>query len=293
MYLLSGIFLLLCMVFFFLYYHRKKYIIQKLCRMDICEKQRILNDLAKPFGFRYLCSEDIITSAQESWQRKFGYCTLFDQAAPRFNMVFDCEPIYFSYGNRTWLIEFWKGQYGINIGGEIGVYRADTVIPPEKYSSTVFHAVSDAELLPLAMELFYRNQSLFAARQQHWWLTGFYMGGFSRPEDLIMSCSVTFPNQRMLQSFLAGMAETGYGKCELNICNLTVTFLFSEPRSRQPRTEQRFLVWWALLKNRLFCQIYCRMTRPFSCTRDKLLYLYYFLPAACRHMLRLRRIPKR
>ena len=42
--------------------------------------------------------------------------------APRFQMVFDALPVYFDYQKKTWLIEFWKGQYGINTGAEIGIY---------------------------------------------------------------------------------------------------------------------------------------------------------------------------
>lgn len=293
MYLLSGLLLLLCIFFFLLNRHRKKCIIRKICEMEPCEKLRLLDELARPFGFFYICQEDIMTSALDAWQRKFGYCALFDRTAPRFNMVFDCEPVYFSWQDRTWLIEFWKGQYGINTGAEIGVYRADGLIPPKKRSSALFSGVPDEELLPMSMELFFRGQSLFAVRQRHWWLTGFRMGRFARPEELTLICSVTFPNHCMLQSFVEGMTEAGYGRCELDICNLTVSFRFAEPRAGQPRAGRRILTWWASCKNRLFCRIYCRITRPFSCTADKLLYLYYFLPAACRHMLRLRRMPKR
>lgn len=292
MYLLSGLLLLFCIVFCVLNRRRKKCITQKLCRMNTCEKIQILNELAEPFGFSYLCREDIMTSAPDAWQREFGYCSLFDQTAPRFHMIFDCEPVYFSYRERTWLIEFWKGQYGINVGSEIGIYRADTLIPPEKRPSAVFQSVPDEELLPISMELFCRGQSLFAVHKRHWWLTGFRMGGFAEPEELAMNCSITFPDCRMLQSFVNGMAETGYERCELNICNLTVTFRFSNPRTRQPRAEHRLLAWRAAWQNRLFCRIYCRMTREFSCTPDKLLYLYYFLPSAFRRMLRLKRVKR-
>lgn len=76
MYFLFGLFLLFCIVFFFVNHHRKKCIMQKLCHMDTCEKIRILNELARPFGFAYLCQEDIITSTLDAPQRKFGYCEI-------------------------------------------------------------------------------------------------------------------------------------------------------------------------------------------------------------------------
>lgn len=293
MYLLSGFLLLLCIAFFFMNHHRKKCIIQKICHMDTCEKAGVLNGLSEPLGFSYLCQDDILTSVLDAPQREFGYRAVFDRSAPHFHMVFDCEPIYFSYGEQTWLIEFWKGQYGINVGGEIGVYRADTLVSPENRSSAVFHSVPDEKLLPLSMELFCGQKRLFALRERHWWLAGFRMGGFAAPEELTMNCSVTFPNRCMMQRFVEGMMEAGYAGCELYISGLTAAFQFSKPRTRQPAIRHRMLTRWVLWKNRLFCRIYCWMTRPFSCTLDKLLYLYYFLPAACRRMLRLRRVPVR
>lgn len=292
MHILFGLLLLLCILFFSINHHRKKCILKKLCHMDTCEKVRLLDELTQPFGFSYLCQEDIITSNPDAWQREFGYCALFDRTAPHFNMVFDCEPIYFSYQDQTWLIEFWKGQYGINTGGEIGIYRSDSLVPLNQRSTTVFHAIPDQELFPMSMELFCQNQSLFAVRQRHWWLTGFRMGRFSRPEDLIMNCSITFPNHCMLQSFVDAMLETGYAPCELNICNLMITFKFSTTKTRQPRFGHRILIWWVNCKNRLFCRAYCLITHPCTCTLDKILYLYYFLPVAFRCMLRLKRVQK-
>lgn len=292
MYLLSGLLLLVCAVFFLVNRCRKKKILQKLCRMDTCEKIRLLNELAGPFGFSYHCQEDIMTSTLDAWQRQFGYCALFDRSAPRFNMVFDCEPIYFTCQGQTWLIELWKGQYGINTGAEIGIYQADGVIDPADYQRTLFHSVSDSELLSMSMELFFRDQKLFGIKKRHWWLTGFCMGRYSRPEELTLKCSLTFPNRCMLLSFVEGMLCAGYERCELSVCGLTVSFSFSAKKSGQP-TGSRIAKWWSSLQNRLFCRIYRLITRPFSCTLDRILYLYYYLPAAFRNMLRLKRVPKR
>lgn len=293
MYLLSGLLLLICAALFLLNHRRKKRILQKLRRMDTCDKIRLLNELAKPFGFSYDCHEDIMTSALDAWQRQFGYCALFDLSAPRFNMVFDCEPVYFSCHGYTWLIEFWKGQYGINTGAEIGIYRAEGVIDPADYKKTVFQSVSDCELLPLSMELFSRGQRLFGIRQRHWWLTGFCMGQYFAPKELSLHCSLTFPNRCMLQSFAKGLQRIGYERCELNICNLTLSFCFGLPRQKQPRRRRPLAVWWSGLQNRILCRLYRFITRPFCCTLDRILYLYFYLPAAFRRMLRLKRIPKR
>lgn len=152
---------------------QEKRVIRRICKMSFCEKYCKLNELIHPWGFSYLPSQDIFTSELDAWQRKFGYHSLFDQSAPHFNMVFDCEPIYFNYQGRTWRIEFWKGQYGINTGGEIGVYCADSIVAPEQYADAHFHSVEDSQLLCLEMELYEKGCRLFRIRERHWWLTGF------------------------------------------------------------------------------------------------------------------------
>lgn len=289
MYVFFGIFLTICILFYLLNFLRRRKIIQKICRMDEREKNSLLNHLLEPFGFSYLPEQDIITSTLDAWQREYGYSALFDKTAHHFNMVFDCEPVYFNYQNRTWLIEFWKGQYGINIGGEIGIYYADTVLEPEQYEKTLFHSISDEKLLYLQTKVFYKETPLFSIRRFHWWLTGFCMGTYCEPEDLTMQISITFTDNRMLQSFVDSLLQAGYRKCDLCICGLTVSLTFASPRSDQSKQSARLSSRFSQWKNRLFCRLYLFVTRPFSCTSDKLLYLYYFLPVSFRHMLRFRR----
>lgn len=293
MYLFFGIFLLLCILFLLLIHWRRCKIIRKICEMDMCRKICLLNELVEPFGYSYLQSQDVMTSRVDAWQREFGYCSLYDNAAVHFNMVFDCEPIYFDHEDRTWLIELWKGQYGINTGGEIGIYQADGLISPDKYASALFHGVPDSQMLPVSMDLYCRDRHLFSVRQIHWWLTGFRMGLYSEPEDLSMRASLTFPDQDMLLHFVQGLQNAGYRHCDLCICGQTVTIHFLEPCTPQPRRFQNLSACFSQWKNRIFCKIYCRLTRPFTCTPDRILYLYYFLPFAFRRILRLKKYKKR
>lgn len=289
MYLLFGLFLLLCILFLLLNFWKRRRIICKICAMDSCEKACLLNEILEPFGFCYLVDQDAVTSRVDAWQREFGYCSLFDKSAVHFQMVFDCEPIYFCHDGKTWMIEFWKGQYGITAGAEIGVYRADGILAPEQYEHALFQSVSDEDLFPMSMELFFKGSSLFTIRRCHWWLTGFRPGVWVHPEDLVLNISVTFPNQTMLRSFTDGLMQTGYRSCDLCVCGLTVSFTFASPRTRQPRLDCRLSQWFSQWKNRMFCALYRWITRPFICTSDRVLYLYYFLPYAFRHMFTMRR----
>lgn len=39
------------------------------------------------------------------FQRDLGYCKLYDDSAATMDMIIGCEPIYFTYGGKDWLIE--------------------------------------------------------------------------------------------------------------------------------------------------------------------------------------------
>lgn len=285
MYLLLGIFIFICVVFVFLQLYRRKRIICKVKRMDCCEKVCLLNELLKPFGFCYLENQDIITSRTDAWQRQFGYCSLFDYSACHFGMVFECEPIYFYHEGKTYRIELWKGQYGINIGAEVGIYYADGCLPPEQFDTAHFKSVPDAGMLKMAMSLYEKGQKLFEIGGCHWWLTGFCMGKFCWPQDLTLWTSITFPTHQVLCQFIEALLHIGYQYCDILTCDLTVSFSFSRPYTRQERCGRCWCAKWAQWKNRLFVKLFVCVTKPFICTVDRLLYLYFFLPRAFRRIL--------
>ena len=111
---------LICSVFF---HFRKKKIICKIQCMDKCQKCCKVEELVKLFGYCFHEECGFFSSTLDAWQREAGYAWIYDYMAPRFQMVFDALPVYFDYEGKTWLIEFWKGQYGINAGAEIGIPR--------------------------------------------------------------------------------------------------------------------------------------------------------------------------
>lgn len=289
MYVAAGILVIIGILGSVLLYRRKKQVICKICKMSACEKYCRLNQLTVPWGFCYLPSCDIMTSVVDAWQREFGYHALFDRSAPQFNMVFDCLPIYFDYQGKTWLIECWKGQYGINTGGEIGVYCADRILSEEEYEKTLFHSISDTEMLFLSMALYKKGCRIFETAQRHWWLTGFRMGQYSTPKELAMKVSVTCLDCEMLRSFVKGLKHVGYQGCELEIFDKMVSFTFSAPVRKEPEKLICRIAQW---KNKGFCRLYCLATKPFTSTPDRLLYLYGNVPFAFRHMLCFKRSRK-
>lgn len=291
-YLLLALFVI-ALLFSCLFYFRKRKIICKIKCMGKCDKCALIDELTKPFGYYFHCGMGFFSSSLDAWQRNAGYTYLYDYVAPRFQMVFDALPVYFDYHGRTWMIEFWKGQYGINSGAEIGIYHADRIIPEEAYKTTLFECAEEGELLDASFLLYNHEGDYLRTAQKHWWLTAFVPGCFSKPSDLHMEISLTFPNKEMLSAFIQGMYQTGYSSQDFIIRGLTLTFTFRGIKDAKynliTRIRRRFSQW----ENKLFCRLYLWITRPFGSPEDRILYLYYYLPVCFRKTLRLHRFHKR
>lgn len=291
MYLFIGIFIVVLLLFFCINYCYRKKIIKKVCSMCPKEKCETLNELLAPFGYAYVPSQDIITSRIDAWQRDFGYHALFDKAASYAGMVMDCLPVYFNHYGRTWLLEFWKGQYGISTGCEIGVYYADRILEKEELTHTLFQCADDEDMLPLSFTLSKDSQAIAQLNDRHWWLTAFLPGCFSHPADLYMHICVTLHSSEMAEAFAKGLVRAGYHPKEICLCGKNVTFTFAN--SMKPCGFFRKLRYcFVQFFNRLWCKIFRLVTRPFCKIGDRILYLYYFLPPAFRKMLRLKKDKK-
>ena len=292
MYFFIGLLVALCLVFVFLQARKRPAYLKRICCCNPEEKCRLLQELIEPSGFDYEPSQDIFISRVDAWQRHFGYCAFFDRTAPLFQMVFDCEPIYFDYDGQTWLLELWKGQYGINTGCEAGIYAAGRLLSPDEREKALYQAVSDTGLLPMRISLYRDSHRLFTISRRHWWLAGFSMGLYSEPARLKMVLSVTFPSEGMLCACVEALRKCGYGQGDLCVDNYTVTICFQNSCRRRPSCRS-FVRAFSQWKNRLFCRLYLLVTRPFTCNLDRLLYLYCFLPFAFRKTVCIRKPRKR
>lgn len=261
--------------------------IRKTRSLSLVEKTEQINYLVEPLGYAYNPHQDIFTSHINAPQKLFGYHTFYDFAATFFNMVFDYETIYFDYRGRTWLIELWKGQYGINSGCELGIYYADQILDPADYDNTHFEAVSAKDMLTVSLELYKETpySSLIGSHQsKHWWLTIFKLGSYSKPSELSVDVSITFPEYRMLISFLESFQKT-LPDTPYVVNGYRIRFPFHES-TRSYRFTRKALRFLALNSCRLLCRLFRFLTRPFTNSGDKILYLYFYLPALVKHMLK-------
>lgn len=264
---------------------RRKKSKYKVSQMEMPQKIELLNELAEPFGFFYDEREDVFSSYRDAWQRKNGYTEFFDKAAASANMVIDAWPVYFDYDGKTWLIEFWKGQYGINTGGEVGIYHTKEPIPPYFYSAAHYEAVEDDEMPDICCRLERKGEKVYEYCERHWWLTGFRMGTFSKPSDLRMLATLTFEEHGMAQALFEGLRQSGEPRSKYRICGREVCVKMDFSKKHAPLTRlHRFFVQ---LINRFYCSCYLVLTKPYANTVERMIFLYYLLPGCFHRMLRL------
>lgn len=295
MYFFIG-FLLLIVLCLGLGFRRRRRALKKVCCMSCREKQELLNAILEPFGYTYVRDQDLISTRNDAWQRQAGYTALFDKAALTLNMVFDALPIYFDYRGRTWLIELWKGQYGMNAGAEVGIYHADRLLSPEEYATAHFQAVPDDERLPVTFKLLHGEKLLAAMSRTTWWLTAFLVGMFTKPSHLTLEVTIGFPCPEMQSQFLEALDRIGRENKSLQFFRccygMQVHIRYSCGCPAFPTCPariswlRRLLISWVQLYNRFSCRVYRRITRPFDCTLDRVLFLYELLPSALRRMLK-------
>lgn len=225
------------------------------------------------WGYAYDISQDMFYSTMDAWQRKMGYCRLYDESAAPTGMIVDSEPIYFEYKDKRWLIELWKGQYDLVTGCEVGVYTSDwTTIPiPLIYKNLFYHSATDDELLKMHVTLMKNGKVLFQREDKHWWLTGFKLGEFSQPSELVMNVRITLTDDDMCTAFVEGLKRAGYKPCDYSAKDNTVSFCFTKPHASQPFTRTGITDWIIQAKNKYLCDKYQNISRPVDSLTDKIL----------------------
>lgn len=273
-----------CVVVVILRRRRARYLVSI---RDDKTKWEELSAAISPFGYAYDINGDYFHTLPDAWQRQMGYSEIYDKNAIRMNMYFDCEPIYFTHKGRSYLLELWKGQYGITTGAEIGFYvsEKEDAAHPEKL---FYESVSDREMIPMRFVLKKQDEVLLACEQVHWWLTGFVLGTFSWPEELRMEVSIAFPDYSMKNSFYNALRKKGYN--QIYTAGSLIRFVFETPFAKQPRHSRLRirLVQWL---NKGNCKQYHKLTGAYERTLDKVDYLGMCFPKIYRLLGRMSHLP--
>lgn len=223
-------------------------------------------EIIKDAGYYYDPEQDIFCSLMYPWQRKLGYCRLYDEASAPMNMIIDCEPVYFQYKGKRWMIELWKGQYAMSAGGEIGVYTTTEpdLVVPGIFNGAFYECASDEDRLYMSYYLFKNGRLLFKRKGKHWWLTGFKLGEFAEPSELSMYITIALKDIEMRDAFINGLREAGYSYSELLVNDTLVSLVFSKPRTPQPFSRIPATDMLIQGKNKLFCEKFREITGEYS-----------------------------
>ena len=156
-------------------------------------------------GFAYDEAQGIFYTPLYPWQRYFGYNVGFDMAAPLTGMIFDTKRIEFEYKGKEWMVQLWKGQYGITAGAEIGLYNRD----PEKVMQ--YDCADDEDLIEMQFDFYNQGEYVFSrGPEKHWWLTGFKVFHMGIPFTITLDMTLKFTDNEMATAFLHALKKQQY-----------------------------------------------------------------------------------
>ncbi len=160
------------------------------------------------FGYLYDPFENCFYTASDPWQRIAGYNSIYDTLAPTTMIFIDTIRLRFEYDDKDWMIQCWKGQYGLVFyGSEIGIYTKPT-------SRVLMHydCAKDDEMLMMSCDFYERRTTLLNGTRWekqysrpyglYWWCTGFIPGNrVGRFDNLRVDVRITMKDYTMLSAF--------------------------------------------------------------------------------------------
>ncbi len=180
---------------------------------DFLEGQQVLS-----YQYSYI-DDYYYTNDKEAWQYNFGFGKIYDLVSPYLLLEYDYIRIFFIYGDKDWMLQMWKGQYGmIFYGGEIGIYNRDHV-DDGMNEWTFFNCPAEEDWLNMEMTLWHEELDGSWTREftreydKYWWCTGFKNGHLRQEEpadELRMTGRITFKDEEMAKIVADGLKECGF-----------------------------------------------------------------------------------
>lgn len=169
---------------------------------DEMDKSGVLGYLYEPKGMYFY-------TAADPWQRNVGYNSIFDVIAPYTLINFETKRLRFEYGKKDWMIQLWKGQYGLLFyGAEAGVYTK-----PKERELMHYNAASDEEMLKMEMTFNYLRNGKWVKRftrpyDEYWWCTGFLAGNKKGDfSDIRVDMRITAKDGTMLAKIKSALSQ--------------------------------------------------------------------------------------
>ena len=176
-------------------------------------------------GFDVSVYDLLVYGTVHSWQREMGFDLFYDLLSdilPIYNLA--TRRIKFDYADKEWMIQLWKGNYGLASNGlEIGIYNR-----PKGSFGSYYFAASDDEMMPLSAKLYHGDKLLLEKGPvTHWWLSAFKLSPvIYLPDSMTMCFSITFPNKTMLAAFTAAVDRKAGNGLTYTLDGLTFNGIF-------------------------------------------------------------------
>ena len=165
-------------------------------------------------GYLYDPERDVFYTAKDPWQRNFGFNVIYDVSAQFIFINYNTDRFKFRADGKDWMIQLWKGQYGLVFyGGEVGVYTKAIDNPVDHYD-----CAADEDMLRMSVNFYYFDKSKeqweFRFERPYglyWWCTGFKFGNNGYDFSVYrMDIRITMKSFDMLNALTAAMKEKGY-----------------------------------------------------------------------------------
>lgn len=194
--------------------------------INVVTSNNIIKDLLvnrQILSYQYSYVDDYYyTNDKEAWQYNFGFGKIYDFVSPYVLLEYDYIRIFFTYEGKDWMLQMWKGQYGmIFYGGEIGIY---TRIHSDEGVGfwTMFRCAAEEDWLQMEMTLWHEELNGEWTREftreydYYWWCTGFKNGHLRQEEpadELRLTARITFKDEEMTKLVSDGLVDCGFDKC--------------------------------------------------------------------------------
>lgn len=164
-----------------------------------------------------------------SSKRSVGYNKATASSAAIPDSYLDTLRVYFTYNNKDWLIEFWKGEYGkTHVGGEVGIYTNSTpsstgtdYLPASIGEAKVFNAAGHSDRLNCSVQLWQYVKSTdpepisiastaMKVCQRNYGFKEGVLENVKYRSTIVMSAKIEFPTLDMLDLFTNALTEKGF-----------------------------------------------------------------------------------
>ncbi len=179
---------------------------------NLLEEKQVLS-----YQYSYI-DDYYYTNDKDAWQYNFGFGKIYDFVSPYILLEYDYIRVFFTYEDKDWMLQMWKGQYGLVFyGGEVGIYNRDHVDDGIN-EWTFFNCPSEEDWLDMEMTLWHEQLDGTWSREftreydKYWWCTGFKNGHLRQEEpadELRLTGRITFKDAGMTSLVADGLVECG------------------------------------------------------------------------------------